>query len=133
MEGAVDHHRGAQNMTRPELSSEVPHDAYSNLIHLYVLHHACHWPTFGLHMIEELAGFGYRVSPGTMYPFLDAMEQKGILRSTEVRRGGTVRRLYRATAAGRKVYLNAEEHVVNLLGAMWGDGGKVLRARLQQP
>jgi hypothetical protein len=44
------------------------------------------WPTFGLQMIEELAGLGYKVSPGTMYPLLQALEKKGVLRSTEVRR-----------------------------------------------
>jgi PadR family transcriptional regulator, regulatory protein PadR len=102
---------------RPET---VPHDVYSNLIHLYVLYHACHWPTFGLHIIEELAGLGYKVSPGTMYPLLDALEKKGILRSREVREAGTLRRLYRATAKGRAVYSEAKDHVNRLLNTMCG-------------
>jgi PadR family transcriptional regulator, regulatory protein PadR len=93
-------------------------DLYSNLIHLYVLHHACRGPTFGLQVIEELARLDYKVSPGTMYPLLIALEKKGLLRSRAVKTRGTARRIYRATAAGRKVYTTAKEHVEKLLHAI---------------
>jgi PadR family transcriptional regulator, regulatory protein PadR len=92
-------------------------DLYFNLVHLYVLHHACRGPIFGLQIIEELARIGYKVSPGTMYPLLVALEKKGLLRSREVK-NHTARRIYRATAAGRKVYSNAKEHVEKLLHAI---------------
>jgi PadR family transcriptional regulator, regulatory protein PadR len=105
-------------MKPAQRSEMVPQDVYSNLIHLYVLHHACHWPTFGLHLIEELAGLDYKISPGTMYPLLDSLEHKGILRSREVREAGTVRRLYRATAKGRVVYAEAKDHIDRLLKAI---------------
>jgi DNA-binding PadR family transcriptional regulator len=29
-------------------------------------------------MIEELARHGYKISPGTLYPMLHALERKGI-------------------------------------------------------
>jgi hypothetical protein len=32
-------------------------------------------------MIEELRRHGYRISPGTLYPMLHALERKGYLRS----------------------------------------------------
>ncbi len=51
-------------------------------------------------MIEELARHGYRISPGSLYPLLQGLEKKGYLRSTEQRNGKSLRRVYRATAAG---------------------------------
>jgi PadR family transcriptional regulator len=105
-------------MKAPEHNAEGHQDLYSNLIHLYVLHHACRQPTFGLQIIEEVARLGYKLSPGTMYPLLDALERKGLLRSKEVRAGGTARRIYRATAAGRKAYATAREQVERLLDAI---------------
>ncbi len=89
-----------------------------NLIHLYVLHHACRQATFGLQIIEEVARLGYKLSPGTMYPLLDSLEKKGLLRSSEERTGGTTRRIYRATAAGRSAYASARAHVDGLLAAI---------------
>jgi len=38
-------------------------------------------------MIEELAGRGYKLSPGTPYPILHGLEKKGYLRSNERRIG----------------------------------------------
>jgi PadR family transcriptional regulator PadR len=87
----------------------------SNLVHLYVLHHACLQPTFGLQIIEEMARLGYKLSPGTMYPLLDSLEKKGLVRSSEQTAGGTTRRIYRATASGRKAYAGARQHVARIL------------------
>ena len=109
----------------PRRSSPKPaHDVSSNLVHFYVLHRACYKPTFGLQIIEELGRLGYKVSPGTVYPLLEGLEERGILRSRQVRRGRTARKLYRATAAGRDVYTNAKEHIDKLLDAMWGKAAK---------
>ena len=105
-------------MRTRDVNPEGYQDLYSNLIHLYVLHHACRQPTFGLQIIEEVARLGYKLSPGTMYPLLDALEKKGLLRSKEERTGGTVRRLYRATPVGREAYTSAREHVERLLDVM---------------
>jgi PadR family transcriptional regulator, regulatory protein PadR len=93
-------------------------DLYSNLIHFYVLHQAYNRSTFGMQIIEEVARFGYKLSPGTMYPLLNSFEKKGMLRSRLVERGGTARRIYRATPAGRKAYGMAKQHVEMLLGAI---------------
>ena len=98
--------------------SEGHQDLYSNLIHLYVLHHACRQSTFGLQIIEEVAQLGYKLSPGTVYPLLDTLERRGLLRSREEKAGGTARRIYRATRAGHKAYVAAKEHVARLLDAI---------------
>jgi DNA-binding PadR family transcriptional regulator len=54
-------------------------DLYSGLIRLHILHHAVKAPIFGLGMLEELERHGYKISPGTLYPLLHGLEQKGYL------------------------------------------------------
>jgi PadR family transcriptional regulator len=96
-------------------------DLYSGLIRLHVLHHACEQPIFGLWMIEELARHGYKLSPGTLYPLLNAMERKGLLRSSRERVNGKFRRIYRATPAGHKALRNARKRVQELFGELFED------------
>jgi PadR family transcriptional regulator, regulatory protein PadR len=96
-------------------------DLYSGLIRLHVLHHACEQPIFGLWMIEELARHGYKLSPGTLYPLLSAMERKGLLRSSRERVNGKFRRIYRATSAGHKALRNARKRVQELFGELFED------------
>src|SRR3989441_12007521 len=86
-------------------------DLYSGLIRLHVLHHAVEEPVFGLGMIEELARHGYRISPGSLYPLLHSLEQKGYLRSREERSGKSQRKLYRATPLGRRALKSAKSRV----------------------
>jgi DNA-binding PadR family transcriptional regulator len=74
----------------------------SGLVRLHILHHAAKGELYGQWMIEELARHGYKLSPGTLYPMLHAMERKGYLSSKEQRAGRSARRLYRATPSGRK-------------------------------
>ncbi len=75
-------------------------------------------PIFGLRMAEELARHGYKLSPGTLYPLLHGLEQKGYLKSSSQRLGKTVRRLYRATPAGRKALAAAKRKVRELFGEL---------------
>src|SRR5271157_5206006 len=94
--------RNRMSKSKPEKdSAAADRDLYSGLIRLHVLHHSAEEPIFGLGMIEELARHGYRISPGSLYPLLQALEKKGYLRSTEKRDGKSFRRLYRATPLGR--------------------------------
>src|SRR6476620_2590070 len=89
-------------------------DLYSGLIRLHVLHHAAEEPIWGLGMIEELARHGYRISPGSLYPLLHGLETKGYLKSTEIRNGKSLRKVYRATPLGRKALAAAKEKVREL-------------------
>jgi DNA-binding PadR family transcriptional regulator len=95
-------------------STAEDRDLYSGLIRLHVLHHAAEGPIFGLGMMEELHRHGYRISPGTLYPLLRGLEKKGYLASTEQRDGKSLRKVYRATAAGRKVLSSAKSKVREL-------------------
>jgi PadR family transcriptional regulator PadR len=89
-------------------------DLYSGLIRLHVLHHAVEEPIFGLGMIEELGRHGYRISPGTLYPLLYALEKKGYLRSSEELNGKSRRKVYRATPLGRRALAAAKSKVREL-------------------
>src|SRR5689334_8346783 len=98
-----------RSMPRPKAPAKTlsdDRDLYSGLIRLHILHHATEGPIFGLGMIEELGRHGYRISPGSLYPLLHRMEQRGLLISAEVRDGKSLRKVYRATAQGR-LALNA--------------------------
>jgi DNA-binding PadR family transcriptional regulator len=96
------------------LGFAVDRDLYSGLIRLHVLHHAAEEPIFGLGMIEELARHGYRISPGSLYPLLHGLEKKGYLRSTQQRHGKSLRKVYRATALGKKALQAARNKVREL-------------------
>ena len=100
------------NIERYDLGAD--RDLYSGLIRLHVLHHAVEEPIFGLGMIEELARHGYRISPGSLYPLLHSLEKKGYLRSSEKRNGKSLRKVYRATADGRKALAAARGKVREL-------------------
>lgn len=93
-------------------------DLYAGLIRLHILYHATKKPIFGLEMIEELGRHGYKLSPGTLYPLLHGLERRGYLRSRQQRIGGSARRVYRATAAGRRGLIEARERVRELFGEL---------------
>jgi DNA-binding PadR family transcriptional regulator len=94
---------------------------YAGLIRLHVLHHAAKESIYGLAMIEELERHGYKISPGTLYPVLHGLEEKGYLTSTEERIGSTARRIYRATPAGRRALVAAKQKVRELFGELFED------------
>jgi PadR family transcriptional regulator, regulatory protein PadR len=77
-------------------------DLLTGFIRLHVLHHAAEHEIYGQWMIDELARHGYRLSPGTMYPMLHAMERKGYLVSRGQREGRVGRKLYKATKLGKQ-------------------------------
>jgi PadR family transcriptional regulator len=94
------------------------HDLYSGLIRLHVLYHASEGPLFGFGMIQELRRHGYRVGPGTLYPALHRMEQKGYLRSRRQVVSGKIRRVYDITPRGRTELRQATEKVRELYQEM---------------
>jgi DNA-binding PadR family transcriptional regulator len=93
-------------------------DLLSGLVRLHVLHHAAEGEVYGQWMIEELARHGYKLSPGTLYPMLHAMERRGYLTSASHRFGKTFRRVYRATPLGREALAVAAERARELFHEM---------------
>lgn len=105
-------------MQLTEISRIRNQELLSGLIRIHILYHACKEPIFGLGMIEELQRHGYKLSAGTLYPMLHGLEKRGFLRSQKIRNGRRSRRLYRATARGRRALERAREKVKELLGEL---------------
>ena len=96
-------------------------DLYSGLIRLHVLYHASKESIFGLGMIRELRRHGYRVGPGTLYPLLHRLEQKGYLRSRQALVAGKNRRTYQITRLGRDALVQAKAKVRELFDELFED------------
>jgi DNA-binding PadR family transcriptional regulator len=70
---------------------------------IHILHHAAEGPVWGHWISEELRHHGYRISPGTLYPFLRRMERQGWLRAQAPQAAGaTSRRSYVLTPEGAR-------------------------------
>jgi len=94
-------------------------ELYIGLVRLHVLHHAAEGPIFGLGIIEELGRHGYRLGPGTIYPLLHGMERRGWLQvDTEIVEGRR-RKIYAATAEGRRALKLARDRVRELYEEMF--------------
>lgn len=86
----------------------------AGFIRMHILHHASEGELYGHWMIEELARHGYKISPGTLYPMLHAMERKGYLASRSERVGRSVRRVYQVTPFGLEGLQAAREKIAEL-------------------
>jgi PadR family transcriptional regulator PadR len=106
-------------MTEKRLADKRKQELYIGLVRLHVLHHAAEEPIFGLGIIQELGRHGYRLGPGTVYPLLHSMEQRGWLRTGAQLVAGRRRKTYAATAAGRRALKLARERVRELYEEMF--------------
>jgi DNA-binding PadR family transcriptional regulator len=71
---------------------------------VHILHHATEGPVVGQWMLAELRSHGYEVSPGTLYPILKRMEERGWLRyEVDPQRGLRARKSYYLTDKGIEV------------------------------
>ena len=91
-------------------------DLLTGFIRLHILHHAAEMEIYGQWMIHELAHHGYRLSPGTLYPMLHAMEKKGYLTSRVHREGRVARKFYKATKLGKQGLALAKVRVREFTG-----------------
>jgi PadR family transcriptional regulator, regulatory protein PadR len=69
---------------------------------IHILHHADEHGVYGQWMLEELHHHGYHLSPGTLYPMLARMAERGWLRASEPKRSNAAR-IYRLTRRGHDV------------------------------
>jgi DNA-binding PadR family transcriptional regulator len=90
-------------------------------VQLHILHHASEEEIHGAWMSAELAGHGYEISPGTLYPTLHRLEEEGLLTSRSAVVGGHTRRLYKITAEGRTVLARTREALRELSEEVLGD------------
>lgn len=94
---------------------------FNGFIRLHILHHAAKEPIYGAEIAEELVRHGYRLSPGTLYPTLHAMEKLDYLRCETRIVEGRRRKYYRATAAGRRTLEVAQVKLLELVAEIIED------------
>ncbi|MET7422463.1 PadR family transcriptional regulator [Dactylosporangium sp. NPDC005555] len=92
-------------------------------VRLHILHHAAIGEIHGAWMTAELAEHGYQISPGTLYPTLHRLETDGLLVSEQQVVEGRVRRVYRATEAGRLALEEDRRALAELAREVLGDAG----------
>ncbi len=97
----------------------MENEFFSGFIRLHILHHAAEAPIFGFGILEELGRHGYKLSPGTLYPILHRMEEKGLLASQKELVAGKFRRVYRITESGRVTLREAKEKAQELFGELF--------------
>jgi DNA-binding PadR family transcriptional regulator len=90
-------------------------------VRLHILHHATHGSVHGAWMAVELAGHGYRISPGSLYPTLHRMEAEGLIRSRREVVDGRARRTYVATAKGKRTLEATKRQLRELATEVLGD------------
>ncbi len=82
---------------------------------VHVLHHAAERPVIGQRMMQELRRQVYEVSPGTIYPLLARMEERGWLECRTDSRGGlSVRKECLLTQKGQEVLVFLRKQVDEL-------------------
>jgi DNA-binding PadR family transcriptional regulator len=91
-------------------------DIFLAFVRVHVLHHAAEGPIYGVEIIEELARHGYQIGPGTMYPTLHALRDKGYLAEERRVVGGKVRKYYHITEMGRQALALVRPKVRELVG-----------------
>jgi PadR family transcriptional regulator PadR len=107
--------------TKSDKESMKYKDLLTGFIRLHILHHAAEQEIYGQWIIDELARHGYRLSPGTLYPLLNVMEQRGYLKSRKQREGRTARKLYHATALGKRGLALAKTRLKEFTGEAMKD------------
>ncbi len=94
---------------------KVQHDLFLGFVKLHILYHAGREPVYGLWLIEELTEHGYRLSPGTLYPILHALQEQKLLTCETRVVEGKARKYYRLTSAGRKALQEGKQQAQQLL------------------
>ena len=90
-------------MYHPGVRDPIAREFLLGFWKIHILHHAAdRRGVYGQWMLEELHHHGYRLSPGTLYPILARMAQRGWLRATEPKRSKAAR-VYHLTPRGHEV------------------------------
>jgi len=109
-------------------------DIFLAFVRVHVLHHAAEGPIYGVEMIEELTRHGYQIGPGTMYPTLHALREKGYLAEERRVVGGKVRKYYHITAMGRQALALVRPKVRELVGEVLAERqGEDVEGHSSQP
>ena len=89
---------------------------FLGFVKIHILHHAAEGPVYGAELTIELARHGYDLSPGTLYPTLHRLHDKGYLIQEKRIVDGRVRKYYTITDKGRAALTEARRKIAELVG-----------------
>jgi len=105
----------------------IVREILSSLWRIHILHHAGERPVVGHWMLRELRAHGYEVSPGTLYPMLHRMEERGWLESEAQGTGSRAPRAYSLTPKGAEVLATVREALHELTAELDGTDSRPAR------
>ena len=97
------------------MAENLVRDFYLGFIRIHILYQARKAPVYGVELMKELARNGYKMSPGTIYPILHILEEKGLLLSVKEVVFGKARRCYRITQYGEQILRGAQKKAAELI------------------
>ena len=89
---------------------------FLGFVKIHILYHAAEGPVYGAELTQELTRHGYDLSPGTLYPTLHRLHDKGYLVQEKRVIDGRVRKYYTITDKGRAALTEARRKIVELVG-----------------
>jgi PadR family transcriptional regulator PadR len=81
-----------------------------SFLDILILHLIEAKPTWGYDIIKETkAQYNFNLRHGALYPTLNELEKKGLLKSTKKLQKGRIRRIYKITPMGKQVLQASQE------------------------
>ena len=102
-------------MINSQTSSRLIRQFFLGFVRLHILYHASEGSVCGVDLSTELARHGYKLSPGTLYPILHALEASGYLRRAVRIERGRQRKVYTLTRRGEGALKQAREQLRELV------------------
>lgn len=102
-------------MKNAQTSARLIRQFFLGFVRIHILHHAAEEAVCGVELSEELARHGYRLSPGTLYPILHALEASGYLRRAARIEHGRQRKVYTLTRRGEEMLRQARTQLQELV------------------
>lgn len=109
-------------MKNAKTSARLIRQFFLGFVRIHILHHAAEGPVCGVELSDELAQHGYRLSPGTLYPILHALEASGYLRRAIRIEHGRQRKVYTLTRRGEEMLRQARTQLQELVEEVMEEG-----------
>lgn len=115
MKSTVTSKAGDDRLSASVSPDRMVRQLFLGFVRIHILYHAAEGAVCGVELTEELGTHGYRLSPGTLYPILHALEEAGYLRCHSQLQRGRLRKCYRITKAGRVALTEAKKRLQELV------------------
>jgi DNA-binding PadR family transcriptional regulator len=98
-----------------DYQQQIRQSLWQGMVKLVILHQASMRPVYGGGLSKYLCSRGYKISPGTLYPLLHALEQAGYLRCQLKVNKGRLRKYYETTALGQSCLSELRHQVCGIV------------------